>query len=148
MAEQLRLELTLVPRGPAGAFVLTDEQVAVLADGAKAFPVRVEIGDRVVALRLARMGGENLIGLSKAARAEAGVEIGDRVWVSIAHDTGERTIELPDDLAAALAGSPAAAEAFAKLAPSARKEIVVSITEAKREQTRIDRIAKAIERLS
>ncbi len=148
MAEQLRLELTLEPRGPAGAFVLTDEQVAALADGAKAFPVRVQIDDRVVALRLARMGGENLIGLSKAARAQAGVELGDRVWVTIARDTGERTIEVPEDLAAALAASPSAADAFAKLAPSARKEIVVSVTEAKREQTRIDRIAKAIARLS
>lgn len=148
MTEQLRLELTLEPRGPAGAFVLSDEQVAALADGAKAFPVRVQIDDRVVALRLARMGGENLIGLSKAARAQAGVELGDRVWVTIARDTGERTIEVPEDLAAALAASPSAADAFAKLAPSARKEIVVSVTEAKREQTRIDRIAKAIARLS
>lgn len=148
MAEQLRLELTLVPRGPAGAFVLTDDQVAVLADGAKAFPVRVEIGDKVMSLRLARRGGENLIGFSKAARAEAGLELGDQATVTIALDQSERTIEVPDDLAAALAASPSAADAFAKLAPSARKEIVVSITQAKREQTRIDRIAKAIERLS
>ncbi len=147
MAEKLRLELTLERRGPAGAFILTDDQVAALADGAKAFPVRVEIGDKVVALRLARMGGENLVGLSKAARAEAGVEIGDRVWVSIARDDGERTIEVPGDLAAALAASPSAADAFAALAPSHRKEHVRWVEDAKRAQTRADRIAKVIEQL-
>ncbi|PFG15923.1 uncharacterized protein DUF1905 [Propionicimonas paludicola] len=148
MAEELQLELTVVPRGPAGAFVLTDEQVAVLGDGAKAFPVRVTIGDRSVALRLTRMGGENLIGLSKAARAEAGVELGDTVAVVIAADASPRTVEVPDDLAAALAAAPDAARTFAELAPSHRKEHVRWITEAKREQTRADRIAKTIERLS
>lgn len=147
MADQLQLELTLEPRGPAGAFVLSDEQVAALGDGAKAFPVRIRVGDRSLALRLARMGGENLIGLSKAARAEAGVDIGDRVQVIIVADHSERTVELPDDLRAALATDPQAAAAFERLAPSARKEIVRSITEAKREQTRAERIAKTIERL-
>jgi Uncharacterized protein conserved in bacteria len=147
MAEQLRLELTLEPRGPAGALVLSNDQVAALADGAKAFPVRVEIGDQVLSLRLTRMGGQNLIGFSKAARAEAGLELGDQVTVRISLDQSERIIELPADLAAALAAQPSAAAAFDKLAPSARKEIVVSITEAKREQTRTDRIAKAIQRL-
>ena len=91
MADRLQLELTLEPRGPAGAFVLSDEQVAALGDGAKAFPVLIRVGDRSLALRLARMGGESLIGLSKAARAEAGVAIGDRVQVIIMADHSERT---------------------------------------------------------
>lgn len=147
MADRLQLELTLEPRGPAGAFVLSDEQVAALGDGAKAFPVLIRVGDRSLALRLARMGGENLIGLSKAARAEAGVAIGDRVQVIIMADHSERTVEVPDDLRAALATDPQAAAAFERLAPSARKEIVRSITEAKHEQTRAERIAKTIDRL-
>ena len=147
MADQLQLELTLEPRGPAGAFVLSDEQVAALGDGAKAFPVLIRVGDRSLALRLARMGGENLIGLSRAARAEAGVAIGDRVQVIIMADYSERTVEVPDDLRAALATDPQAAAAFERLAPSARKEIVRSITEAKHEQTRAERIAKTIDRL-
>ena len=147
MAQVLQLELTVESRGPGGALVLTDEQVAALADGAKAFPVRVRIGDRSLSLRLARMGGENLIGLSKAARAEAGVELGETVAVVIAADAASRTVEVPDDLAAALAAAPDAARAFAALAPSHRKEYVRWITDAKREQTRADRVAKTIERL-
>lgn len=145
MAETLRLTSTLEKRGPAGAFVLTDEQVAALADGAKTFPVTVTVNGRVLSLRLARMGGENLIGLNKAVRAEAGVEVGETVEVEIAADAAPRTVELPNDLAAALGADPVAAAAFENLAYSHRKEYVRWVTEAKREQTRADRIAKAVE---
>ena len=54
----LTLHTRLEPRGPAGALVLTDEQVAQLAAG-KRPPVVVTIGDRSARLRLGVMGGEN-----------------------------------------------------------------------------------------
>ena len=145
MAQTLRVTATLEPRGPAGAFVLTDEQVAALGGGTKAFPVRVTVNGVTLALRLARMGGESLIGLAKAARAQAGVEIGVRYDVEIAPDVDERTVEVPDDLAAALAADPAVQAAFTALAYSHRKEYVRWITEAKRTTTRADRIAKTVE---
>src|SRR6185437_10235268 len=99
MAQTLRMTATLEPRGPAGAFLLTDEQVAALGGGRKTFPVRVTINGTSLALRLARMGGENMIGLSKSARGEAGAEIGSLYEVEIALDDGERTVEVPSDLA-------------------------------------------------
>lgn len=147
MSEVLRLTLTLEPRGPGGAFVLTDEQVAALGGGAKAFPVAVSVGELVLALRLARMGGENLIGLNKAVRAEAGLELGQTVTVELAADTVVRTVEVPADLAAALAADAVAATGFEKLAYSHRKEYVRWVTEAKREQTRAERIAKTVEQV-
>ena len=140
----LRLKVTLEPRGPAAAIVLTDDQVATLGDGKKTFPVRVEVAGTTVALRLARMGGENLIGFSKAARAEAGVEIGGSYLVVIARDDGERTVDVPDDLASALRSGRALTK-FEALAYSHRKENVRWVTEAKRPQTRADRIAKTVE---
>ena len=144
MAGPLRLKVTLEPRGPAAAIVLTDAQVATLGDGTKTFPVRVEVGGTTVALRLARMGGENLIGFSKAARAEAGVETGGSYRVVITRDEGERSVEVPDDLASALRSGRALTK-FDALAYSHRKEYVRWVTEAKRPQTRADRIAKAVE---
>jgi len=77
---ELDLTIDIEPAGPAGAIVLSDEQVADLGAGRRA-PVTVRVGDRVTRVRLAVMGGRNLIGLSRAARAELGVEIGDRVRV-------------------------------------------------------------------
>lgn len=81
------LEFTrrLEPRGPAGALVLTDDEVATLGGGKRA-AVQVRVGERQADLRLAVMGGENLIGMSRAARAELGVEIGQELTVTVALD--------------------------------------------------------------
>lgn len=143
---ELRLHTTLEPMGPAGAIVLTDEQVQALST-AKAFPVEVEIGERTGRLRLARMGGKNLIGFSKAARAEMGIELGASFDVVIRPDAAERTVELPEALSAALAADPAAQAAFDALSYSRRKEIARSIAEAKQDATRERRLAKALEEL-
>ena len=145
MGETLTLTAVLEPRGPAGALVFTDEQVAAMGDGAKTFPVTVTIGASTLRLRLARMGGESLVGFSKGARAEAGVDIGDTVTFSISAESAPRTVEVPDDLAAALATDPAVAQAFETMAYTHRKEYVRWVSEARREQTRLDRIAATVD---
>jgi hypothetical protein len=139
----LRLRATLEPRGPAGAIVLTDEQVAAFGAG-KAFAVRVTANGATVAARVARMGGENLLGFSKKLRADLGVEIGDAVDVIIALDAAPREVEVPPALAAALAGDATAKAAFDALAPSHRKEFARWIDEAKREETRNSRVEQAL----
>ncbi len=88
--ETLHLHTTLEPRGPAAALVLTDEQVAALGAG-KAAAVQVTANGATVAARIARMGGENLLGFSKKLRADLGVEIGDVIDVVIALDAGPRS---------------------------------------------------------
>lgn len=144
MGETLRLMAVLEKRGPAGAFLLSDDQVAAVGDGRKTFPVRLTVNGTQLALRLARMGGENMIGLNKAVRAQGGVEVEGTYEIEVAADDGERTIEVPDDLAAGLAAG-GADTVFAALAPSHRKEFVRWVTEAKRPQTRAERVAKAVE---
>lgn len=138
----LQLHTTLHPRGPAAAIVLTDDQVEQLGGGLRA-PVRVTIGDRSAAVRLGRMGGENLVGLSKANRATLGVEVGDDVDVEIALDDAPREIEVPASLSEAIdaAGLRATWDA---LAPSRRKEHARSVAEAKQDATRERRIAKVV----
>lgn len=136
--------MTLVPFGPATAILLTDAQVAELGGGKRA-PVVVTIGDRSVRARLAVMGGQNCIGLSKAARASLGVDIGDEVAVTVALDEAPREVVVPDDLAAALAADPLVAQAFEKLAYTHRKEYAVWVTDAKRAETRARRVAQAVE---
>lgn len=142
----LHLTTTLQPRGPAAAIVLTDEQVATLGGG-KAFPVAVTIGGSTARLRVARMGGEYLVGLSKAARAELGVEIGRTVDVVVALDDAPCEVELPAALAEALEGADLRA-AFDALAPSRRKEHARSVSEAKAEATRDRRVQKVLDSLA
>lgn len=143
---ELHLKTVLEGHGPAAAIVLTDEQVASLGAG-RAFPVVVDFGDRSIRLRLSRMGGQNMIGFSKAARAEAGVEIDEEIEVTISPDTAERVIEIPPALTLALDADPAIRAAFENLPPSKRKEMARQIDEAKAEETRSRRLQKIIDAL-
>lgn len=142
----LHVRTTLPANGPATAIELTEAQVDELGGGKRAAVV-VRIGDREARLRLGVMGGKNLIGLSKAARAELGVEIGDTVQASIDLDAAEREVDVPDDLAAAL-DAGGVRGAYDALAPSRRKEIVRGVTEAKQAETRERRIAAAVSSLA
>lgn len=147
MAEELRLTAILQPRGPAAAIVLTDAQVATLAGGRKTAAVKVTVNDRhTFEGRIARMGGENLVGFNRAVRAAAGVEAGDRIEVVIVVDTVERSVEVPADLADAMAEA-GVADQFGKLAPSHRKEYVRWITDAKRPDTRAKRVEEAVQKI-
>lgn len=143
---ELRLHTVLWGSGPAAAIVLSDDQVESLGAG-KAFPVSVTIGGRTARLRVARMGGKNLIGFSKAVRAELGVEIDQEVDAVIAVDTAERTVEEPPALAEALDADPALRSAFDALSYTARKEHARTVADAKQEATRERRLAKIIESL-
>lgn len=142
----LHVRTTLPARGPATAIELTDAQVDELG-GSKRAAVRVRIGDREARLRLGVMGGKNLVGLSKAARAELGVEIGDTVDAEIELDADDRVIEVPTDLASALDVAGARA-AFDALSPSRRKEFVRGIVEAKQPATRERRVQAAVDAVS
>ena len=142
----LHVRTTLPANGPATAIELTDAQVDELGGGKRA-AVRVRIGDREARLRLGVMGGKNLVGLSKAARAELGVEIGDTVDAEIELDADDRVIEVPTDLASALDAAGAHA-AFDALSPSRRKEFVRGIVEAKQPATRERRVQAAVDVVS
>ena len=109
---ELTITTELAPRGPAAAFVLTEEQVEAIGEGAKRFPARVLAGGAELRGTVTRMRGEFLFGLSKAVRQQAGLEIGDTVTITIALDDGPREVEVPEDLAGALAADPAVRTAF------------------------------------
>lgn len=143
---ELRLHTTLEGRGPAAAIILTDEQVASFGAG-KAFPVAVTIDGRTARLRLARMGGQNMIGFSKAVRAELGVEIDQEVDAVIRVDSAEREVEVPPALSAALDADPALRAAFDALSYSVRKEHARTVAEAKQDATRDRRVEKIVEAL-
>jgi hypothetical protein len=109
--------------------------------------VQVTANGTTVAARVARMGGENLLGFSKRLRAELGVEIGEVIDVAITLDAVPREVEVPAALAAAFAGDTAAKIAFESLAPSHRKEFVRWIEEAKRSETKQSRLEQTLQLL-
>ncbi|MFC8681676.1 YdeI/OmpD-associated family protein [Microbacterium ureisolvens] len=142
----LQIRTVLEPFGPATAIELTDDQVAELGGGKRAAVV-VGIGGRTARVRLAVMDGRNVIGLSKAVRAQLGVDIGDEVEATVDLDTAEREVEVPAELASALAAAGARA-AFDALSFSRRKELARGVAEAKRPETRERRVAAVVEELA
>jgi len=138
---------TLQRRGPAAAVVLDDEHVAAVGEGAKRFPVVATVDGYTWRTTVTRMHGEFLLGLNAAVREAAGVQAGDTVAVELALDTAPRDVDVPEALAVGLAGDPAARAAFDALAYTHRKEYARWIEEAKREETRQRRVARALEML-
>jgi hypothetical protein len=144
---EIRLTGELVARGPAAAFVLDDEQVATVGEGAKRYPVVATVNGYTWRTSVARMGGEFLIGLNKEVRTGAGVQAGDTVTLELTLDPEPRTVELPSVLAEALDADPKAKAIYDGLAFTHRKEYARWIAEAKRDDTRERRVAKALEML-
>jgi hypothetical protein len=142
---ELTFRTELQPRGPAAAVVLDEEQVAEIGEGAKRFPVSATVNGYTWRTSVARMGGEFLIGLSKAVRQAASVEAGDTVDVTVTLDTEVREVEVPADLAKALQTDPAAQAAFDRMAFTHRKEYARWIEEAKKPETRERRVAQTLD---
>jgi Bacteriocin-protection, YdeI or OmpD-Associated/Domain of unknown function (DUF1905) len=148
VTEPQRFTAELRPAGDSGGagFDVPHEVAAALSD-AKRPPVVVTIGVQAFRTRLAVYGGQPMVGVSKANRAAAGIEVGDRFDVAIAVDEEPRTVEVPGDLAEALAADPEAAGAFDRLSFTHRREYVNWITEARKPETRARRVAGTVERV-
>ena len=119
------------------------EVIAALGAG-KRPPVVVHIGGHSYRSTVAAYGDVYMLPLSQARRTAAGVEAGQSVEITLELDTQPRTVDVPDDLAAALAEPPGLREAFDALSYSARKEHVRQVTTAKAAETRQRRIAKIV----
>jgi Bacteriocin-protection, YdeI or OmpD-Associated/Domain of unknown function (DUF1905) len=143
----VHITTTLVPRGPAAAVVLDDEQVATVGEGAKRFPVRATVNGFSWHTTVTPMRGETLLGLNREVRESAGVQAGDTVEVVIELDTAPREIDVPETLASALAADNAAKTAFEALSFTHRKEFARWVADAKREETRDRRVSQAIQML-
>lgn len=96
---------------------------------------------------IAPYNGEYMISLSQENRTAAGVAGGDTLEVTLELDTAPRIVEVPDDLAVALAEHDLQA-AFDKLAYSVRKEHVRQLESAKAEETRQRRLNSIITKLA
>jgi Bacteriocin-protection, YdeI or OmpD-Associated/Domain of unknown function (DUF1905) len=123
-----------------------DEVIAALGAGKKP-KVSIHLNGYTYRSTVAVMGGVFMLPLSAEHREAAGVTAGDTVEVTLELDLEPRTVDVPDDLAAALAEQPGATAAFAALPYSARKEHARQVESSKAQETRTRRIASIVEKL-
>ncbi|WP_395639546.1 YdeI/OmpD-associated family protein [Pseudolysinimonas sp.] len=138
---------TLWGAGANAGIVVPDEVLDSFGAG-KRVPVVVTIdGGYSYRSTTAVMGGRTLISFNAETRAQTGKAGGDEVEVTLEHDLAPRTVEMPSEVAAALAGDAEATAAWERLAPSRQKEHARTIADAKGDETRSRRVAKIVELL-
>ena len=106
--------------------------------------VSVTVNGYTFRTSIARMGGRYLLGVSVDRRTAAGVSAGDLLEVDVELDTAPREVDVPEELAAALAADAAASEFWQTLSYSKQQWHVAQVTSAKTEETRDRRIEKSI----
>jgi hypothetical protein len=93
---------------------------------------------------LVSMGGCYMLGLTQEIRNKIGKGFGDEIFVTIEKDEAERIVDVPEDFDVAIKNMESAITTFRSLSYTAQKEYVTWITSAKRQETRSERITKAV----
>ncbi len=110
----------------------------------KRLPVHATLNNVAYRTTVAVYDGRYYLPVRKEIREAAGLTVNDPVTVTLVADTEPRTVELPNDLAQAFAADREAQTAFERLSFTNRKEYVAWIQDAKRAETRSNRIAKTV----
>jgi hypothetical protein len=144
-------QATLEARGPGGSWIF----ITIPFDAAAVFgsrgrvPVTGTINGFAFRSSLLAVGdGTHRMAVSKPMRTGAKATAGDLVMVTMSRDDEERSLEVPGELARALAGAPDAATTFERFAYSHRKAYIDWIASAKQPETRERRAAKAVTMLA
>jgi hypothetical protein len=141
----MRYESVMVAMGNNTGIEVPSDVVEALGGGRRAAVV-VTVNGFTYRSTIGVMAGRSLIPFSSDKRAATGIGGGDAITVDLELDTAPRTVELPDDLAAAL-DSGGVRAAFEALAPSARKAHVTNVEGAKAAETRARRIEAIVGKL-
>jgi hypothetical protein len=97
---------------------------------------------------LTRMDTEcHILGIRKEIREQVGKTFGDKIKVTVEPDIEPRVIDVPADLKKVFKTEEKAKGFFERLSYTHQREYVMWINEAKKEETRQNRIVKTIEML-
>jgi hypothetical protein len=107
-------------------------------------PVRGTINGFPFRTSISPMGGRHLMTVNKTMREGAKADQGDTVSVVLERDDQPREVEVPVELAQALVKAKVAKQ-FDEMSYSCRKEYCAWVADAKKDETRERRIAKAVE---
>jgi bifunctional DNA-binding transcriptional regulator/antitoxin component of YhaV-PrlF toxin-antitoxin module len=130
-----------------GHAVVVPKEIAAAFDS-KRPPVLAHVNGVEYRSRLMVYGGRSYLGLRKDLLRQLGVGPGDQIEIELVEDHQERVVVEPAELTQALADNAAAKAAYEKLPFTHRNEYARWIDEGKKPETRADRVAKTIRRLT
>jgi hypothetical protein len=143
--DAVKFSTTMFQMGNNTGIEVPAEVVAAL-DGGKRPAVVVTVNGYEYRSTVAPMAGKYLLPFSAERRKESGIQGGDAIDVELTLDSAPRTIEIPDDLQAAIDASKGAA-VWDTLSYTYKKEHVRSILDAKKPETRARRITAVVAKL-
>lgn len=130
-----------------GAYVLFPYDVEKEFGTKGRVPVKATFNGVPYAGSLIKYGNARyMLGVLKSIRSQIGADVGDKILVEVWKDETPRTVDVPAQFQHAMEAG-AVVNFFESLSYTHRKEYCRWISEAKTEQTRLKRIAKAIEML-
>ncbi len=142
---RFRAEVLLAGKTAAGV-----EVPAKVVDGlgsTKRPLVKVTINGYTYRSAIAPMSGVYMLGISEEVRTNAQVKAGDILDVDVVLDTQPRDVEVPPELAKALAKNAKAKKYFESLSYSGKYRLVAPIANGKTPETRERNLAKAMKEL-
>ncbi len=140
----MRFRSTVLLGGKTATGIEVPAEVVDGLGSSKRPAVVVTIGAYTYRSSIAPRGGRYLLPVSAEVRAGAGIAAGDEVEVDVELDTEPREVAVPPDFAAALDADAAARAFFDGLSYSNKLRHVLSIEDAKTEETRRRRIDKVV----
>ena len=143
----VRFRATIELGGKSATGIPVPEEVVLGFGAGKRVKVRVTIGGHTYRTTVGPYGGTYMIPLSAEHRTAAGVAAGDEVDVDLELDDAPRELDVPPDLATALAADPQASAFFDGLSYTKRRWFVLRVADAKKAETRERRVATSIEML-
>ena len=148
MTEKIKFQAVIEGTGGGGAYVIIPFDVEKKF-GKKRVKIKATIEGELYRGTLVRMGSpHHMLLVLKEIREKIGKDIGDEVSIELEEDIEPRVVEIPPDLQQALDATPLAQDFFNRLSYTHQKEYVRWITEAKREETRAERVQRTTELLS
>jgi len=140
----MKFHTVLLTTGKTSTGLEVPEKMVLGLGGGKRPLVVVTINGYTYRTAIASRGDQYLIGVSAEVREAAQVAGGDRVEVEVELDTQPRTVDVPPELAKALAAEPKAKAAFEGLSNSKKKLYTYPIEQAKTDETRDRNIQKTL----
>jgi len=139
---------TILTAGKTATGIEVPTEVVEALGHGKRPAVRVTINGYTYRSTVAVMGGKFMVGVSADVREKAGVAGGDKVNVTVELDTERRDVDVPADLAKALAKNKHAKAFFETLSFSRKRAICDSLEQAKTAETRARRIERSVSKLA
>jgi hypothetical protein len=145
MDKLLKFRAVIEDAGNEGAFVTIPFDVEQIF-GKKRVKVKATIEGEIYRGSVVRMGGtSHILVVLREIRIKIGKTFGDEIEILLEEDTEPSEFLIPEDLRKALESDPTALAFFSKLAYSHQKVYVQWIEEARRDQTRQDRVARTVD---